>query len=174
MATGRMNPPKSTQELIEVMAHVLTDDSFQGPIPQDAFEEIVRILTVLHHHGQAKDTAWRTMLIDPSDYGIESAGLRQAGDYFVSESVWQVIARIQDLIWRLVFRTTGDYLGSGSYNTRLGDMVVVFHGCSTASIIRPCEEKAYKFIGPAYVHGIMNGEFWQRGSESDDELFVLV
>ena len=52
-------------------------------------------------------------------------------------------------------------------------MFVLFYGCGAPFVLRPCPE-GYQLIGPAYVHGIMHGIFWDVGSTSYDEWFVLV
>ncbi|KAK4888176.1 hypothetical protein LTR27_012905 [Elasticomyces elasticus] len=77
-------------------------------------------------------------------------------------------------MWKLVFRTaTAAYLGMGSYSCQPQDLVVVFHGMAKPSVIRPCAG-GFNFVGTAFVDGIMEGEFWNAGSEADDEWFVLV
>ncbi|KAK4960535.1 hypothetical protein LTR10_003431 [Elasticomyces elasticus] len=76
--------------------------------------------------------------------------------------------------WRLVFRTGSTaYLGIGSYSCQPQDLVVVFHGMATPSVIRPCAG-GFNFVGTAFVDGIMEGEFWNAGSEADDEWFLLI
>lgn len=75
--------------------------------------------------------------------------------------------------WRTVFRTVGGYLGLGTHTVRDGDIVVVFHGSSLPAVIRPWGDW-FRYVGPADVGGIMNGEFWGATSAADDESFVLI
>ena len=42
-----------------------------------------------------------------------------------------------------------------------------------AGLVRPAEE-GYNYVGPAYVLGVMHGEFWEAGRAGDDEWFELV
>ncbi|RYP15119.1 hypothetical protein DL767_010355 [Monosporascus sp. MG133] len=52
------------------------------------------------------------------------------------------------------------------------DVVAVFHGSPLAAIVRPWEDW-FTYIGPAYVNGIMEGEFWSKGSAADDDCYTL-
>ena len=61
---------------------------------------------------------------------------------------------------RRFFLTQGLYFGFGGKSVKVGDKVVVLLGGKVPYILRRLEEQEdmYKYIGDAYVHGIMNGE----------------
>jgi hypothetical protein len=75
--------------------------------------------------------------------------------------------------WKNLFGTVRGYVGLGTHSMRPDDLVVVFQGCSTAAVIRPWAS-GFKYVGAAYVDGIMDGEFWNDGSALDDEWFELI
>jgi hypothetical protein len=86
----------------------------------------------------------------------------------------RAIMHISHLIWKLVFRTSlKAYLGTGSYSSRSGDLVVVLCGMKVPCLIRPAPD-GFTFVGAAFVDGILEGEFWDAGSNADNERFELV
>ncbi|KUJ21868.1 HET-domain-containing protein [Mollisia scopiformis] len=54
-------------------------------------------------------------------------------------------------------RTTDGLLASVPYTTEVGDVVAVLAGGQTPFVLRP-NGSYYRFVGPCYVHGIMDGE----------------
>jgi hypothetical protein len=54
--------------------------------------------------------------------------------------------------------------------TQVGDMIVLIQGSEIPFILR-ASEKGHLLIGECYVHGVMDGEFWnamvQTGEISD-------
>jgi hypothetical protein len=64
-------------------------------------------------------------------------------------------------------------IGISNYNARPGDLLVVLHGMVSPCLVRPCKG-GLNFIGEAFVDGIMDGEFWEGGSDKDDEWFTLI
>lgn len=63
------------------------------------------------------------------------------------------------------FITSGGCMGRGSKNIQKGDLIALIAGVDVPVIIRK-EGDLYRIKGPAYVHGIMNGEKWPE-KESD-------
>ncbi|PSR77686.1 hypothetical protein BD289DRAFT_142389 [Coniella lustricola] len=65
---------------------------------------------------------------------------------------------------RVLFRTQGGRLGLGPQSLRPGDNITLLAGTRTPYILRPRREGpdntivVFKFMGEAYVHGIMYGE----------------
>lgn len=63
-----------------------------------------------------------------------------------------------------LFRTTRGYVGLGPKSLRSGDQVHVIGGLHTPVVLRPVkpafrdEDEHFRFIGSAYVHGLMQGE----------------
>ncbi|KAF2671103.1 hypothetical protein BT63DRAFT_423356 [Microthyrium microscopicum] len=88
------------------------------------------------------------------------------------------------LFERRVFITESGKLGLGPVTTEIGDKVAVISGASMPFVLREAETspaqdmstsdsegasnpKHYNLIGPAYVHGIMNGEALQHATTHD-------
>jgi hypothetical protein len=133
-------------------------------------DQIAKYLSVLVSCARTSDRALRSQLIHPND---NITTIMHCGEFLLSQPMQQVLEHMLQWKWKLVFRTTTAYLGTGSYSSSPGDLVVVLCGMSAPCLIRPCAE-GFRFVGPAFVDGIMNGEFWNKGSEADDEWFVLI
>jgi hypothetical protein len=73
---------------------------------------------------------------------------------------------------RRMMETGKGYVGIAHKQSRVGDSIVLLQGASVPIILRPCED-GYRVIGEAYVHGIMNGEFWGAQDESTMQTFDL-
>lgn len=56
------------------------------------------------------------------------------------------------------FFATSKLMGFGPYDMHTSDVVCVLLGLSTPLIVRPAEDGAYRVVGWAYVHGLMDGE----------------
>jgi hypothetical protein len=63
---------------------------------------------------------------------------------------------------RRPFLTSDKRVGIAPDICEPGDGVVIFYGAGTPFILRPGENGQYRFIGEAYVHGIMDGEFLEN------------
>lgn len=78
---------------------------------------------------------------------------------------------------RVLFRTRKGYMGLMPWNAETGDEVWVLKGGKTPFLLRPAErgnEKVYKLVGEAYVHGIMGGEVheWIEAAETRSLLLI--
>jgi hypothetical protein len=82
-----------------------------------------------------------------------------------------------------IFLTETGYLGFGPRCLRLGDVVCVLFGGGTPYVRRPTSvPDEYLFLGPAYVHGLMDGEAidaWEKGKrtqnqEIEEKMFKLL
>jgi hypothetical protein len=76
------------------------------------------------------------------------------------ESYWHYddqSPRVRDKLF--ITRDEG-YIGIGAHTMREGDLMSIFCGAPSCFIIRLSEEHkgCYNFIGPAYVHGLMDEE----------------
>ncbi|KAF7671907.1 hypothetical protein GT037_010130 [Alternaria burnsii] len=92
----------------------------------------------------------------------------------ITPQMQQAIERLAPLIWKLIFRTTvKSCMGISNYNAKAGDLLVVLHGMASPCVVRPCAG-GFNFIGQAFVPEVMNGEFWDGGSDEDDEWFTLI
>ncbi|KAF2200646.1 hypothetical protein GQ43DRAFT_472515 [Delitschia confertaspora ATCC 74209] len=164
--------PESARTTVETMARVLTKDRPRDPYPATSFDQMVEYLAILVTCSKARNTPHGTSLFHPRDSVLD---IRQVGGYTISTGMHRVIAQFVDAAWKTVFRTWKGYVGVGTHGSQLGDAVVVFHGSSSPCIVRPygSSDINYRYVGSAYVDGIMKGEFWRTGSERDDEWFVL-
>ncbi|KAH7127514.1 heterokaryon incompatibility protein-domain-containing protein [Dactylonectria macrodidyma] len=154
---------------METLVRVLAEEACT-PYSTEPMESLVRHLSVLVAISRSRDKALHTILADPQD---NPGGFSDVGNFTVSAEMQRAILHISDLTWKAVFRTAHNHLGTGTHSARTGDVVVVLHGCTTAAIVRPWRG-GFKYISPAHVQGIMDGEFWNSGSASDDEWFVLI
>ncbi|KUJ06501.1 HET-domain-containing protein [Mollisia scopiformis] len=71
---------------------------------------------------------------------------------------------------RLLITEEEGWLGLAPANARIGDVIALLQGGSVPYILRPkrhAETGTYKFIGDAYVHGIMDGEAWDIDALQD-------
>ena len=59
---------------------------------------------------------------------------------------------------RRLFVTEKGYIGLGAKSVQTGDKVFVFPGGLVPFVLRTSIDGCYRFIGEAYVHGIMRGE----------------
>lgn len=83
-------------------------------------------------------------------------------------------------LWRLagrqLFNTVQGRFGFTLRGVRAGDQVVVLDGSPTPHVIRRVEERdggeRYRFVGDAYVHGLMYGEARDVDGESSEMVFV--
>jgi len=73
------------------------------------------------------------------------------------------------------FITGNGYVGIGPRCMKAGDKVCVLFGGSTPYVIRPTSiTDEYLYLGPAYVHEIMDGEVidaWEKDKDSDNQEF---
>lgn len=115
---------------------------------------------------------YRLGLVQPSvlKYGIQI--LQMIGTILFFHDIYRpklqskrsLVFRIERHVsHRRMIRTRRDYLGLAPALTEMGDSVALLKGCSTPVIVRP-DGLTWKFIGNAYVHGIMNGEDFDENS----------
>jgi hypothetical protein len=73
---------------------------------------------------------------------------------------------------RRPFLSEKGYVGLAPVLVQEGDVVVLFLGAKFPYVIRKKNDATYTFIGEAYVHGIMYGEFMKN--EAEVKTFTLV
>lgn len=76
------------------------------------------------------------------------------------------------LFGRRPLRTATGYIGLGPLETRVGDTIWIVPGAGVPFVLRPAGNGRFLVIGEVYVHGVMNGEFFE--SEEDLQHIVLV
>jgi hypothetical protein len=74
--------------------------------------------------------------------------------------------------YRKPFLSVQGYVGLAPAHVEKGDLIVIFFGGKFPYIIRRNNDGRFAFIGEAYVHGIMYGEFMETKVQSDE--FVLM
>jgi hypothetical protein len=75
---------------------------------------------------------------------------------------------------RKVFVTQMGFLGLGPAEVEPRDVVCILGGGNLPYVVRPLGQDEFTFLGPSYVHGIMNGEAYHGVDRTRQETFVLV
>ena len=57
-----------------------------------------------------------------------------------------------------IFRTAANYIGKGAQSLKEGDTIWIFPTGEVPYILRKVETGFWRFVGAAYVHGIMEGK----------------
>lgn len=76
---------------------------------------------------------------------------------------------------RRFFITHRGYIGLTPPAGRSGDVVAVLHNGDLAYLLRPLKDDHHQMVGPAYVHGIMNGAamHWHLKKGRADKIFHM-
>ncbi|KAI1133131.1 heterokaryon incompatibility protein-domain-containing protein [Nemania abortiva] len=74
--------------------------------------------------------------------------------------------------FKTLFKTGSGKIGLGPEVMLAGDIVTILHSDSSPIILRPENDKYYSFVGDAYVHSIMDGEF--AATEPELRFFELI
>ena len=100
----------------------------------------------------------KTMLIPP--FPIASIAYTASEERY--RSVWGIL---NDGKVRTMFSTRTGYLGMGPATANPGDLVCILATASVPHVLRKLGKGKYRFIGEAYVHGIMDGEVKPNASD---------
>jgi len=146
----------ATQVLIKMLAQ---DAPF--PLSADHHETLVRYLSTWVTSSKSDDDSRHITLAALADLPDSPMGHVHIGDYIIGRELWLAIGKISLGHWKTGFRTLNGFLGLRTHTVQDGDVVAVFHGCSRAAVLRP-SEGWLRYVGPAYVDRIMNGEFWEQ------------
>lgn len=82
---------------------------------------------------------------------------------------------VRKTVGMTMFTTEGGLLGTCSDALKVGDEIALISGMNLPMIVRRMGNGTFRFVAPAYVHGIMNGEKWpvgDRGEVVTDMVFV--
>ncbi|KAG9232779.1 hypothetical protein BJ875DRAFT_67502 [Amylocarpus encephaloides] len=71
-----------------------------------------------------------------------------------------------------IFQSDGKHLGLAPAQAEQGDEIVLFDKGNVPFLLRRVPEEEYKLVGPLYVDGIMDGEFFLR-QDSISVMFKL-
>jgi hypothetical protein len=113
----------------------------------------------------------RSIETNEPDMGNEHLRMAHCEDFTLSAT--------RRLHGRRMFITRRGYFGLGDEKTQQGDQIVVVDGLEMPLILRKVSKTLLaRFIGPTYVHGIMNGEFieekWKAaGQLNDPQIFEI-
>ena len=71
---------------------------------------------------------------------------------------------------RTLFATAGGRLGLGPENVQKGDVVAILLGTPVPIVLRPAAD-CFTYVGDAYIHGIMDGQF-MRGDPLEEDFDI--
>ncbi|KAM3077566.1 hypothetical protein ACMFMG_006902 [Clarireedia jacksonii] len=74
---------------------------------------------------------------------------------------WPIPSVRDSTVQRFLFFTNKGYMGLAPYTTSVGDKVCLLKGAQFPIILRE-DDDDWILIGESYVHGIMDGEGWQK------------
>jgi Heterokaryon incompatibility protein (HET) len=139
---------------------------------------------------QILEAVWRTAIVDQEttetgDWVRAQESSHRGFTYYIEDpyrgmgpdpELQLLASRYFTVLWTMTegkrpFLSKKGYLGLGSMELSMGDIIAVLSGAEVPFILRPDGSGLYKLIGEAYVHGIMNGEANWR--EADAEIFEL-
>jgi hypothetical protein len=99
-----------------------------------------------------------------------------------SPLVVDFLRRVQRVIWNRKFLVSKNnkWIGLAPMAAKVDDLICILDGCSVPVVLRPClrtgtdrPEVFYQLVGECYVHGMMDGEAKETGSEYVEEDFEL-
>ncbi|KAF5966583.1 putative het-6OR heterokaryon incompatibility protein (het-6OR allele) [Fusarium bulbicola] len=126
--------------------------------PED-FESLERMLKALYPHD---------LPVVAADLEIPS---RMDCDFVMGPQRFEELIRASHDSKMFVMET--GYVGFGPRCMRPGDIVCVLFGGRTPYVMRPTAvADEYLFLGPAYVHGLMDGEAidaWEKGKQTKNQ-----
>lgn len=86
------------------------------------------------------------------------------------EAIWEELNSQENSFWNIVkptsplCTTSSGYLAAVPYTTEVEDCIAILAGGKFPFVLRPTGDH-YSFIGPCYIHGIMNGEAFPENLE---------
>lgn len=120
---------------------------------------------------EVHDALWRTPIADRAYvYSWETAraseetyrayqAVRIGGD--VGHGVKYAKIAFNKLLQRRPFRSEGGYIGLGPVGVCRGDSIWILPGADVPFVLRPARDGGLTVVGEAYVHRIMDGEFFE-------------
>ena len=86
----------------------------------------------------------------------------------IARALENVRYTVQLLDNRALITTRTGYVGLAPVETCPGDVVAILLGCCWPVVLRPCDDGHYQLIGECYIHGLMDGEIFDR--QQDEHL----
>jgi hypothetical protein len=77
---------------------------------------------------------------------------------------------------RIIHERQEQFVGLAPPDTEARDLVCIIFGCSVPVVLRSTARSGeFKFVGECYVHGMMDGEAFDRGfRRSNTQTFRLI
>jgi hypothetical protein len=76
-----------------------------------------------------------------------------------------------DMFKRRPFMSEQGYVGLAPSHAEPGDVIIIIYGAIVPFIVRRLSNGQSQFVGEAYVHGIMDGEYIEKNPSN--ETFIL-
>jgi Heterokaryon incompatibility protein (HET) len=89
----------------------------------------------------------------------------------VDPRLYSYMTSMGDMFKRRPFLSAQGYVGLAPSLAEVGDVIVIIYGAIVPFIIRDLGNGQFEFVGEAYVHGIMDGEYVEKGPPT--ETFIL-
>ncbi|KAH7066361.1 heterokaryon incompatibility protein-domain-containing protein [Paraphoma chrysanthemicola] len=151
---------------------ILAKFSRKEGVPAERLEAIMSHFTFIRNKTAQSDLTERKTLVLPNE--AEGRLHKVGSGYVLSDSIHILFTEISGYCgWKALELSSKGYMAMFPYGSEVGDKIVVLHGAEAPLVIRPVDG-AYQYVGPAYVQGIMSGEFWETGTEDDDIWFDLI
>ncbi|KAG0645235.1 Heterokaryon incompatibility protein [Hyphodiscus hymeniophilus] len=119
------------------------------------------------------------LLIEDVQNNLSNDGITQEQpEYGSDDKTKRYLDRFVDTIMfgtmhsRLMTTERG-YIGLAHNQSQVGDSICLLQGCTVPMILRPCEG-GYTVVGESYVHGIMEGQFWDAQDKNTMQYFHLI
>jgi hypothetical protein len=143
---------------ISELKEIVTESSvYEAPVADTVFNIILCGDTSLDNEKDIDGLRRGLRLLEDtglSDVELWMEDLQSPGD------IYHVVQRIQSRAEKFrLFVSAAGFVGYAPEETQEQDSLPIFFGASTPFIIRPLDNGRYRFLGPAYVEGIMMGEF---------------
>ncbi|KAH6694774.1 heterokaryon incompatibility protein-domain-containing protein [Leptodontidium sp. 2 PMI_412] len=111
--------------------------------------------------------------VDYDEISVQDFGASRSSTRFEPNAMEFIYAcKFRDMFHRRLLTTRKGYVGLAHAQSQIGDTICVLEGCTIPMILRPCD-RGFRLVGDAYVHGIMNGEYWQAQPLSSIQEFDL-
>ena len=113
-----------------------------------------------------------------SNNDINTADLIRQGQPEMPGMMVEFLKRVQEVIWNRRFFILADQMqriryrfGIAPTDAKKGDIVCVLLGCSVPVVLSPVDVSnplnGYRLIGEAYLHDVMDGEFFSSNELAD-------
>lgn len=89
------------------------------------------------------------------------------------QEIWSEVKK-QRTPARKVFHTTNGFIGLGPRDMRFNDKIYLLFGGSVPYVLRPKDKHSYRLVGECYIHGIMDGERYERMDADEIQEITLI